>query len=1504
MTKTMAELGFDELVENWFCERFPSPTQVQLDGWARIGRHEHTLIAAPTGSGKTLAAFLWALNTLVAEAQKGPIEERVHIIYVSPLKALGNDIQKNLDGPLAEMRQAAAARGIDLSEIRTAVRSGDTPAAERRKHLKRPPHILITTPESLYLLLTAEKSRQILAGARTIIVDEIHAIAQDKRGAHLSLTLERLDHLAEQPLQRIGLSATQKPIEEVAHLLIGARPDQKCAIVDAGHHRAMELSVEIPDFELGPIASGELQSAIYDRIAELAREHRTTILFVNTRRLVERAAHALSERLSDAEVAAHHGSLSRTTRLAAEQGLKEGRLRVVVATASLELGIDVGHVDLVCHLGAPRALATLLQRVGRSGHFLGATPKGVFFPLTRDDLLQCAAAVRAVEGGDLDRLVIPENPLDILAQQMVAAVASIDMTVAELRALVGRAWPFRRLPPKDFDAVLEMVSEGVSTRRGRRAAHLHYDRVGQMLHPRRGARLAAITSGGAIPDTADFDVVAEPENIFVGKVNEDFAVESLAGDIFQLGNHSWKIRRVEAGRIRVEDAGDQPPTIPFWLGESPGRTLELSAAVADLRREIAERRHEPIAAAAWLCEHCGVGTEGAAQLITYIDGTMAVLGAVPTLDTVIAERFFDEAGGMQLVLHTPFGARINRALGLSMRKRFCVSFDFELQAAATDDGVVLSLSEQHSFPLDTVFSFVHSQRFEEDLVQATLASPMFTNRWRWNATRALTLLRRQSGKKVPLQIQRMRAEDLMGAVFPEQLGCQDNRMGNIEPPDHPLVNETVSNCLHEAMDSDGLRRLLEGFENQTIRTIAVDTAAPSPMSHEILNANPWAFLDDAPLEERRARAVALRRTDPELASGIGALDPAAIAEVRRQAAADARDANELHDLLLCVGVLPTRAVEQHGRPQWHEFLRELSQEGRVTECFASPQAASSGDDSLGWVAAEREGLVRVLFPEAFFVPTLAALPPSSTPNIPSDADEAAVAILRGWMDLLGPVRAQELADLLQWPRSRVEIALARLESQGSILQGKFSSVGTTSEPDEVEWCERGLLARIHRLTLGKLRREIEPTSSADFMRFLFRWQHATENTRLHGRDGVRAVVQQLGGLELPGPAWESSVLPARVADYSADNLEQLCLAGEVSWGRLGLNATAPSGTPSDDTTSPGSTSTDGRATDTRRKKAPTRSAPLAFFLREDTEDLIRDRGQERVSVEQLSTVANETFEALNRFGASFLSDLAKRSNRLPTEVEDGLWELVAAGLVTGDGVAGLRTLLLPETKRKNARARRVAASPLRAIGLRGPRRLMPTGRWSLLRSMQDDSTAGNTDGNTDGKTDGKTDGSTAELVNRHFDAEAAHDARVAERLLARYGVVFREVCARERGLPPWRRILRAFRSMEARGEVRGGRFVHGFVGEQFALPHAVESLRAVRRDQSDDEIIMISAADPLNFVGILTVGARLSSQSNDVIAWRAGKVLEIGELGRVRSELARAAVRESEAAVSPSHRPQ
>lgn len=1443
------ETLFHPLLWRWFVERFAAPTPPQSEGWASIARNRHTLIAAPTGSGKTLAAFLWSIDGLFKRALQGELSDQTRVIYVSPLKALGNDIAKNLQQPLGEIFHLAYRGGIMLPEIRTAVRSGDTPAYERQSMVRRPPHILITTPESLYILLTSPRSREFLKNTETLIVDEIHAIAADKRGAHLALSMERLDALVQRPLQRIGLSATQKPIEEVARLLVGRSGVKSdgtadCDIVDAGHKRDLDLRIEVPDGELGPIVRQDIWSGVYDRIVEQIKTHRTTLVFVNTRRLVERVAHQLTERLGEERVGAHHGSLSRKTRLEVEDKLKSAQYPVVVATASLELGIDIGHVDAVCHIGAPRTIAVLLQRVGRSGHWLGAVPKGIFYPLTRDDLMQCAAAIRAARQGELDRLAVIEKPLDILAQQMVAIVASMTPPVTAddagkshaeggigeqaLWELVRGAYPYRNLRRAEYEQVLQMLSEGVETRRSRRSAYIHRDRINGVLRARRGARLVAITNGGAIPDTADYDVVEFPGETVVGKVNEDFAIESLAGDIFLLGNRSWRIRRVGSGKVWVEDAQGLPPSIPFWLGESPGRTVELSKAVSDLRRDVADRLGDRVAVQRWLAEELIIPEAAAEQVAAYVAETRAVLGALPGQQCIIAERFFDEAGGMQLVIHSPWGARVNRAWGLALRKRFCLSFDRELQAAATDDGIVISMVEQHSFPLSDVFQMLRPALLEANLEQAVLASPMFTNRWRWNATRALAVMRHSGGRKVPVALQRMRAEDLLAAVFPEQVMCGDNRTGPVRLPDHPLVNETMRDCLHEAMDLDGLKEIISAIQSGAITTLAVDTPAPSPMAHEILNANPYAFLDDAPLEERRARAVSLRRIDPRLEHDFGRLDQAAIDEVRRQAWPEVRNPDELHDFLLGLGVLPIGE-----RPDWAPLAESLIESRRAA--IAAWQQSDGAGPMRAYVAAERNGWACACRPDAVLAPPV-DLPPELAQE-PVSENEALGKIVQGWMEAVGPTTALSLAKRIGMPPAKVDAALLALESAGMVLRGRF----TPSLAElETEWCDRVLLARIHRLTLGRMRREIEPVSPVEFMSFLLSWQHLA-GSRLEGRDGVLRIIQQLQGLELPAPAWEQHVLPSRVRNYAPADLEQLCLAGIVAWGRLRsdhASADEPAGRTA--ARRPG-----------RRLLAPARNAPIAFLLRDDLDYFADEHPTRWDRVATLSNAAREVARYLEECGASFITDIARGTGLLRVKVEQALWQLVAHGMATGDGMAGLRALLLPERKRQDRR------HGLRVIsGGRTGARMMPVGRWSLWRHR---------------------------AAGSHLSSEQIVERR-GRQLLERYGVVFRDLLAREPDLS-WRSLLAVYRRLEARGEIRGGRFINGFVGEQFALPHAIEKLRAERRVQDRQQPIVVAAADPLNLVGILTPGARISPYSNHVIAYHNGIPIEIGPLGAVLSKL-------------------
>ncbi len=1493
------------VVQEWFVRKFGTPTEPQEQGWPHILAGRTTLISAPTGSGKTLAAFLTCIDALVRKALAGNLMDRTEILYISPLKALGNDIQKNLEAPLAEITALAGEKGLLMPQIRTAVRTGDTLTHERQKMLKRPPHILVTTPESLYILLTAAKSRAILRDVKTVIVDEIHAVADDKRGAHLTLSLERLDHLVagtpnvfsandslqelkpldsqhelrpdtnqrlprtHQPLPesfsvkpvRIGLSATQKPIEVVAHFLTGnGRSDP--VVVNVGHKRELDLAVEVPGMELGPIATNDMWDEVYDRLAVLVGQHRSTLVFVNTRRMAERVAFNLAERLGEDTVGAHHGSLARKLRLESETKLKEGRLKVLVATASLELGIDIGHVDLVCHIGSPRSIAVALQRVGRAGHWRGAIPKGRFFPTTRDELIECAALVRAIQEGDLDRLIIPEAALDVLAQQIVAMCSAEEWNEYELFAVVTRAYPYRTLERRDFEDLLTMLSDGIVAQRGRFGAYLYRDRVNRQLKARRGSRMIAIMNGGAIPETALYTVVAEPEGTVVGTLHEDFAVESLKGDIVLLGNMSWRIRRVEnAGRILVEDAHGAPPSIPFWLGEAPGRTEELSRQIGELRQAISDltpntvpgfvnqKSPETLNAVEWLKRECGLDDSGAEQAVEYIVTGRAVLGAVPSMNTIIAERFFDEGGGMQLVIHAPFGARINKAWGLSLRKRFCVSFNFELQAAATDNGVNISLAEQHSFPLADVFHFLHENTVKEVLQQAALLSPVFETRWRWDANRSLALLRYWGGKKVPLQIQRTRSADLLASVFPDVAACQENVDGPIQVPDHPLVREVMKDIFHEAMDLNGLKQLLRQINSGEIKCIAVDTPIPSVFSHEILNTFPYAYLDDAPLEERRARAVEMRRVLPDaVLNEVGALDPAAIAEVRADAWPDVRDADELADTLHSLIALP----ENLGA-SWQPLFEKLRASNRATrarhdggalicepqkkDVAQPPSAVSSGnlmsedqtpqpgaavphdDDSLVfWVSAEKRKTFSAIYPGAQFedgLPEVETEPPSR--------DDALKFMVTGWLTHLGPVTASGLAKILDLPVPEIDKTLLRIEASGLVLRGNFDKMAReTTGSDETQWCERRLLARIHRLTLGSLRKQIEPVTAATFMRWLVRWQHVAPGSQARDEHGALEVLRQLQGFEIPASAWERQILERRISNYDPKFLDQLCMTGAVGWGRLSAHPAMLEDSA-------------GGA----RRVVPTSVAPITFFVRDEAEWLaLSSVRSAHADLEQeargLSPRAHEVLAFLRSRGASFFVDIVRGSGKLKAEIETGLWELVAAGLVTADGFDNLRALIDP--KRRSGQGTGKTSRPRHSAG-----------RWSLLYQSG--------------------------IQLEHQATNQAIEG-VCRMLLNRYGVVFRELLARESILPRWRELLIAFRRLEDRGEVRGGRFISSFIGEQFALPIAVESLRAMRNIQPTGEVITISAADPLNLAGIVVPGERVPAISGKHVSFRDGVVVE------------------------------
>ncbi|TCT26021.1 Lhr family ATP dependent helicase [Thermomonas haemolytica] len=1402
--------AFHPAVAGWFARRFPAPTPAQQQAWPAIRTGADVLVAAPTGAGKTLTGFLAALDALVREGLTHGLPDATCVLYVSPLKALSNDIHRNLEAPLAGIAAELARLGLPEVAIRTAVRTGDTPAGERAALRRQPPHVLVTTPESLYILLNSASGRAMLGGVHTVIVDEIHALVQSKRGSHLALSLARLDALTGRRAQRIGLSATQKPVQAVARFLAGTAPLP--TIIDIGHERPRDLALELPPTPLEPVMSHPQWAQVYARIAELAAVHATTLVFVNTRRMAERTARQLAELLGEQQVAAHHGSLAKELRLDAEQRLKRGALKVLVATASLELGIDIGEVELVCQIGSPRSIAAFLQRVGRSGHHVGGVPKGRLFPTSRDELLECAALLDAVRRGELDALRMPLAPLDVLAQQIVAEVAACDWDEDALYACVRSAYPYADLPRERFDALVRMLDEGFASRFGTRARYLHRDAVQRVLRARKGARLIATQCGGTIPDLGDYSVVLEPQAITIGSVTEDFAIESLAGDVFQLGNASYRVLRVEAGVLRVEDAQGQPPSIPFWVGEAPGRTDELSIALSRLRAGVQAQLEQggAMQAAAWLRDGLQLPAEAAQQISDYAAAQWTGFGMLPTREHLALERFFDESGGTQLIIHAPYGSRINKAWGLALRKRFCRKFNFELQAAATEDCILLSLSTSHSFPLAEVLDYLHPASAREVLVQALLDAPLFPARFRWNAATALALPRFSGGRRVMPQLQRMRAEDLMATVFPDQVACLENIVGERQVPDHPLVAQTLEDCLTEAMDVDGWLALLRALEQGRVQVTARDLTGPSPFASEVLGARPYAFLDDAPLEERRTRAVAARRFGlPEQADDLGRLDAGAIASAREDAWPQAAHADELHAALCDLGVLTADEAAACG---WLPLLQALAAQGRATQVTTAAGAR--------WVAAERLPLLRALHPEAACAPPL-ALPPALARDWPRE--EALRELVRARLSALAVTDAQELAAGLALPVAEVELALLALEQEGYALRGHFAP-----DAGAEQWCERTLLARIHRHTVARLRREIEPVAVRDYVRFLCDWQHLSAATRVRGPEALAGVLSQLEGFEAPAQGWETELLPARVQDYTLDWLDALCGSGRIAWARLRAGG-----------------------------EALVRAAPLVLLPRPQLARWMRLAAAQPEPESPPSSRAQRVEAALQAHGALFFEELRQASGLLEVELEDALGELVARGRVGCDSFAGLRALLQPASRRAPRFARHGRRAALRGIA--------DAGRWArvgpALAGLQD-------------------------LDPQQALSDREHVARV---LLRRWGVVCWPLLAREAPwLPPWRELLRVYQRLEARGEIRGGRFLAGVAGPQFALPEAVAGLRAVRARAPDGALLVVSAADPLNLAGLLLPGEKVPRQPGARLLLRDGVVIatQVGGVFAPRESLA------------------
>ncbi len=1533
----------------WFLAKFGSPTEPQTHGWPSILAGDTTLISAPTGSGKTLAAFLVCIDQLLRASLSGQLAPCTQVVYVSPLKALSNDVQKNLDAPLAEIQQLAMQRGYLCPEIRTAVRTGDTLPKERAAMLRNPPHILVTTPESLYILLTAGKSREHLRRVRTIIVDEIHAVADDKRGAHLALSLERLDALVTcenrlspgqfltglaTPPQRIGLSATQNPIQLVADFLTGVHesPDARkpATIIQVGQRRQLDIAIEVLSDELTSVTNTGMWSEIFDKLAAHAQNHRSTLVFVNTRRLVEKIAFELAGRIGPEHVAAHHGSLSRTLRLDAEQRLKNGEIKILIATASLELGIDIGDIDLVCQISTTRAVAVAMQRVGRAGHWRGAIPKGRFFATTRDDLMEQAALVCKMRAGELDQLQIPPQPADVLMQQIVAACGAEPWEEDALYNTLHRAYPYRNLTRKQFDDILTLLTEGIESTRGRYGAYLLRDGVHGVLHPRRGARMIAISNGGAIPDTSLYSVILQPEGVQIATLDEHFAVDSSPGDVILLGTSSWRIQRIEAtGRVLVEDAHGAPPTLPFWEGEAPQRTAVLSDGVGELREQISARTPnvtphdwgiakrpgapqpalslpkgpdfrtwvseapptqqeiELASTTKWLMEACGVCESGAKQLITYIVTGRAALGAVPSKTTIIAERFFDDGGGMQLILHAPFGGRINKAFGLALRKRFCRGFNFELQAAATDNGINISLAEQHSFPLSDVFQFLTEHTAKELLEQASIASPIFKNRWRWAAGRSLQLLRFSKGKRIAPQIQRTRSEDLMASVFPQAAACFETIVGDIQIPDHPLVNEVMQDVLQEAMDLEGLIDLLRGIKDGTIRCLAIDTPTPSVFAHELLNANPYAYLDEAGLEERRARATSLGRSLPD---EPGKIDPAAIAAIRKEIWPELRDENELHDLLHSLIALPLHVIDREEARHWPTFYERLIQKGRAQTLDLNGARC--------WVATERLPHIATLWPQSQKASPrpeqqtasssaaewrdprispeteqISTLEPTAAHTVTKE--ESIQKLVQGWLQILGPVTANAFASTLNLDPAAIFQALLAMEMQGLLMRGNFEypagdGPSATENPDhEIEWCERRILQRIHRRTVATLRKQIEPITPAVYMRWLLQWQHVAPQTQLSGEEGVFEALRQLEGFEAPAVEWERTLLPARIANYDPRWLDALCLSGAVGWGRISPHPAWSNG--------------DGNVP---RRVIPTNAAPITFYIRETADWLPHTLTQQCVEEEKLAAAlspnALQLRTLLQRRGACFANDIQRIANLTRHQTQHALWELATAGLASADGFDQLRACMDPRrkstiTETPNKRPTRSSAGRWSLLNEPATNPGAPEPALSLSKGLDSETWVGLAKNSKEAQ---------SELAKRAIERARRTDAALesfARQLLTRYGVLFRDLLARESNAPKWRDLLNILRRLEARGEVRGGRFLSGFSGEQYALPEAVESLRAARTCDCS-AVIFVSAADPMNLAGIVVPGDRVPAVPGKQLLYRNGSLHPVQEPDTISTE--------------------
>jgi ATP-dependent Lhr-like helicase len=1378
---------FSPATREWFRSAFATPTAAQVGAWEAVLERRDALVVAPTGSGKTLAAFLWSVDRLASTPPPADPGRRCRVVYVSPLKALAVDIERNLRTPLAGIRQAATRLDQPVAEVAVAMRTGDTPAEERRVFARRPPDILITTPESLFLLLTSG-AREALRGVETVIVDEIHAVAGTKRGAHLALTLERLDAFADRRAQRIGLSATVRPVSEIAGLLGGRRD---VTVVQPPSDKVVHADVVVPVEDMaepdggqgatfpdeggddvpGPTRGRSIWPAVEERIVDLVNGHRSTIVFANSRRLAERLTARLNEIAAERDgeavaapgpppaqlmaqagqtrgvgpvlARAHHGSVSREQRKEIEESLKRGELPAVVATSSLELGIDMGAVDLVVQVESPPSVASGLQRIGRAGHHVGAESRGVVFPKYRGDLVQAAVVAERMRSGAIEAVRYPRNPLDVLAQQVVAMVAMDSWSVDELAALVRQAAPFATLPQSALEATLDMLAGRYpSDEFAELRPRIVWDRVGGRLTARPGAQRLAVTSGGTIPDRGLYGVFLVGEKASrVGELDEEMVYESRVGDVFTLGSTSWRIEDITHDRVLVSPAPGLPGKLPFWHGDALGRPVELGRAVGAFVRELGSLGSP---AAYERARQAGLDEFAARNLLAYLDEQRAATGHVPDDRTVVVERFRDELGDWRVAVHSPFGAPVHAPWALALAARMRERYGVDVQAMHSDDGVVLRLPDTDTAPPPDFAVFAPDD--VEGMVQSEVGgSALFAARFRECAARALLLPRRNPARRTPLWQQRQRSAQLLGVAS--------------RYPSFPIVLETMRECLQDVFDVPGLVGLMRDVEARKVRFVDVETSAPSPFARSLLFGYVAAFLyeGDAPLAERKAAALSV--DSALLAELLGQaelrdlLDPDALTEVENELQRltperRARDVEGVADLLRLVGDLTTaEAIERGATAQWLAGLEESRRALRVR---------IAGDER--WVGIEDAGRVRDALGTALPV----GVPQAFTEPV----DDPLGDLVARYARTHGPFRATDVATRLGLGAAVVTGALGRLAAAGRITQGEFRPGGTG-----IEWCDTDVLRSVRRRSLAKLRHDVEPVPATTLGRFLPAWQ-GVGPAAARGIDALLRAVEQLQGTAVPASALEPLVLASRVVDYSPAMLDELCAAGDVVWAGGGA-------LPGDD-------------------------GWVGLYLADAAALLLPQPVPESVA----TPVHRAVLDVLDGGQALFFRSLADAVARTGITVDDTslvtvMWDLVWGGHLTNDTVGPLRAKL---QGRGRAGQPRVAPRGMRfgSGGRRGrpvlPNRSGPAsgaGRWSRLPTPQTDPT-------------------------RRGHA-------IAETLLDRHGVVTRGAVAAERVSGGYAGVYRVLRAMEDAGHARRGYFVDGLGAAQFALPGAVDRLRDMAR---------------------------------------------------------------------------